>query len=214
MRSSTHPRPRLLPQIESLNGDESVVCDYHSPVKARRPRLHHPPRCARSSVPAPKQALTRAAQCLSLDPGYATTSRPGKKSRQFVSGGAAGKLLLNSKGWMGSKDHTLHQGEGCISTVRWCGSLIAWANELGVKLYDTSAHARIAFLERPPDAPKADAFPPQLSWEDEQTLIIGWADCVMVARIVRSPGARSQLLPPLTLPTERHPARAQHLPRV
>ena len=146
--------------------------------------------------------LTPAAQCLSLDPGYATASRPGKKSRQFVCGGTAGKLLLNSKGWMGSKDHTLHQGEGCISTVRWCGSLIAWANELGVKLYDTSAHARIAFLERPPDAPKADAFPPQLSWEDEQTLIIGWADCVMVARIVRGPRAFPRSAP-LTRPFRR-----------
>jgi hypothetical protein len=28
----------------------------------------------------------------------------------------------------------LHSGEGVVQTVRWSGTLIAWANELGVKV--------------------------------------------------------------------------------
>jgi len=133
-----------------------------------------------------QRRLLSPSQCLALDPGYAAASRPGKKSRQFVCGGSAGKLLLNSRGWLGSKDHLLHSGEGAVRTARWAGALIAWANDAGVKLYDSAAHARIAFLERPGgEAPRADAFPTSLAWDGEATLIIGWADCVTVARVVR-----------------------------
>ena len=124
-------------------------------------------------------------QSLSLDPGYAA-----KKSRQLACGGLAGQLVLNSKGWMGVRDHVLHSGEGPVRCVRWCGALIAWANDIGVKLYDSGAHTRIAFVDRPVGSPPPDAFPPRLVWESDKTLIIAWADCVKVARIVRAPAYR------------------------
>ena len=41
-------------------------------------------------------------------------------------------------------------GEGTIHTVKWAGSLIAWANDVGVKMYDRAAHQRITFIDRPP----------------------------------------------------------------
>ena len=144
---------------------------------------------------------------MALDPGFA-----GKKSRQFACGGAAAQLVLNSKGWMGSRDHVLHAGEGTVRCVRWCGALIAWANDLGVKLYDSGAHARIAFIDRPQGSPRPDAFPPHLAWETDKTLIIGWADCIKVARIVRTRASQPRLhvadASPFCLCTERarHPA--------
>ncbi len=53
------------------------------------------------------------------------------------------------QGWLGSKDTILHSGEGPIQAIRWSGNLIAWANDLGVKVYDTTVHQRIAYVERP-----------------------------------------------------------------
>ena len=53
------------------------------------------------------------------------------------------------QGWLGSKDAILHSGEGPIQAIKWAGTLIAWANDLGVKVHDTSVHQRIAYIERP-----------------------------------------------------------------
>ena len=43
----------------------------------------------------------------------------------------------------------LHNGEGPIHTIKWRGSFIAWANDVGVKVYDASINQRIAFIDRP-----------------------------------------------------------------
>ena len=53
------------------------------------------------------------------------------------------------QGWLGSKDAILHSGEGPIQEIKWAGTLIAWANDLGVKVHDTTVHQRIAYIERP-----------------------------------------------------------------
>lgn len=47
-------------------------------------------------------------------------------------GGLNAQLVLNGKGWMGHRTDTiLHAGEGTVHVVRWAGSLIAWANDVG-----------------------------------------------------------------------------------
>ena len=53
------------------------------------------------------------------------------------------------QGWLGSKDAVLASGEGAIQVARWSGTLVAWADEAGVKVYDTAVHQHFAFLERP-----------------------------------------------------------------
>ena len=68
--------------------------------------------------------LRRPMRCIALEPNF------GKRStRQFVSGGMAGHLILHEKGWLGHKEVTLHSGEGPIWAVEWRGTLIAWAND-------------------------------------------------------------------------------------
>jgi len=120
----------------------------------------------------------RPIKTVALDPDYAV-----KKSRQFVSGGMAGNLVLNSKGWLGSRDHVLHSGEGTIHAVKWCGSLIAWANDAGVKMYDCTENQRITYIGRPKGSPRPDLFKAHLHWATDTLLLIGWADCVKVARV-------------------------------
>jgi len=46
--------------------------------------------------------------------------------------------------------HVLHSGEGTVHVVKWRTSLIAWANDAGVKIYDTTSYQCITFIERVP----------------------------------------------------------------
>ncbi|EIW76424.1 vacuolar protein sorting-associated protein 41 [Coniophora puteana RWD-64-598 SS2] len=122
--------------------------------------------------------MKRPMRTVALEPGFAR-----KKSRAFVCGGMAGTLILREKSWFGHSETTLHSGEGPIYQVRWRDRLIVWANDLGVKLYDTASQSRIAFIDRPPDSPRADLFKCTLYWQDDSTLILGWADHIKVLRI-------------------------------
>lgn len=42
-----------------------------------------------------------------------------RKDKTFVAGGAAGKLLLNKKGWFGHDEVVLHKGEGPVTAIAW-----------------------------------------------------------------------------------------------
>lgn len=86
----------------------------------------------------------RPVKAVSLDPDFSR-----KNTRQLVSGGLAGQLTLNEKGWFGNKDIVLHAGEGPIYAIKWAATFIAWANDSGVKIYDTTTKQRITFIERP-----------------------------------------------------------------
>ncbi|KAJ7638224.1 vacuolar assembling protein VPS41 [Roridomyces roridus] len=140
--------------------------------------------------------LKRPMRSIALEPNFAK-----RTSRAFVCGGLAGNLLLYEKGWLGHKETVLHLGEGPIWQVRWRGRLIAWANDLGVKIYDTVSQARITFIDRPADSPRADLFKCTLHWQDDSTLLIAWADHIKVARVRARPRtnttAASANLPPL-----------------
>ncbi|KAF8528462.1 vacuolar assembling protein VPS41 [Hysterangium stoloniferum] len=138
--------------------------------------------------------LRRPMRTISLDPQFAKNG-----AKAFVCGGMAGTLVMHEKGWLGHKETVIHSGEGPIWTSKWRGNLIAWANDLGVKIYDRDAQVRITYIDRPPDSPRADLFKCNLFWQDDSTLLIAWADYIKVARIrarPRSTAGPSQL-PPL-----------------
>lgn len=140
--------------------------------------------------------MKRPTRTVSLEPNFAK-----KSTRAFVSGGLAGSLVLHEKGWLGHRQTVLHIGEGPIWQARWRGKLIAWANDLGVKIYDTTSQTRITFIDRPADSPRADLFKCTLHWQDDSTLLISWADHIKVARIRARPRtattSASANLPPL-----------------
>ncbi|KAG5644802.1 hypothetical protein DXG03_007624 [Asterophora parasitica] len=126
--------------------------------------------------------MKRPMRTVSLEPNFAK-----RNTRAFVCGGLAGNLILQEKGWLGHKETILHTGEGPIWQVRWRGRLIAWANDLGVKIYDYVSQTRITFIDRPADSPRADLFKCTLEWQDDSTLLIAWADHIKVARIRARP---------------------------
>ncbi|TFK47011.1 vacuolar protein sorting-associated protein 41 [Heliocybe sulcata] len=138
--------------------------------------------------------MKRPMRTVNMEPGFAK-----KSTRAFVCGGMAGSLVLHEKGWLGHKETVLHTGEGPIWSVRWRDRLIAWANDLGVKIYDTLSQSRITFIDRPPDSPRADLFKSTLHWQDNSTLLIAWADHIKVARVRARPRTANSPanLPPL-----------------
>ncbi|EKM60081.1 uncharacterized protein PHACADRAFT_206282 [Phanerochaete carnosa HHB-10118-sp] len=135
----------------------------------------------------------RPMRTVSLEPDFAKRSK-----RAFVCDGLAGNLILHEKGWLGHKETVLHTGEGPIWQARWRGRLIAWANDLGVKIYDTVSQMRIIYIDRPTDSPRADLFKCTLHWQDDSTLLIAWADQIRVCRIRARP--RSNVKPSANLP--------------
>ncbi|KZV75346.1 vacuolar protein sorting-associated protein 41 [Peniophora sp. CONT] len=140
--------------------------------------------------------LKRPMRTIALEPTFAKSG-----TRAFICGGMAGTLVMHEKGWLGHKETTLHQGEGPIWQARWRGNLIAWANDLGVKIYDTQSQTRITYVDRPTDAPRADLFKATLHWQDDSTLLIAWADMIKVARVRARPrtATPSGNLPPLVV---------------
>jgi hypothetical protein len=77
-------------------------------------------------------------------------------------------------------------------TIKWRGIFIAWANDLGVKLFDTSTQQRISYIDRPKGSPRPDMFRCRLAWKDDRTLLIGWADSVKVAVVKDNVQPRGQ----------------------
>lgn len=125
--------------------------------------------------------LKRPMRTITLEPSFGT-----RGSRAFICGGLAGTLVLHEKGWLGHKETTLHSGgEGPVWASAWRTSLIAWACDSGVRLYDTVSSMRVAYLDRPVNSPRADLFRCTLKWQDDVTLLIAWADYIKVARVRR-----------------------------
>jgi vacuolar protein sorting-associated protein 41 len=134
--------------------------------------------------------MKRQLRAIALDPQFAK-----RGTRAFVCGGMAGTLVMHEKGWLGHKESLLHSNEGTIWSIGWKGNLIAWANDLGVKIYDTYSQQRITYIERPPNSPRADLFKCTLHWEDETTLLIAWADHIKLARIRTRPAPKMAIAP-------------------
>eukprot|EP00041_Stephanoeca_diplocostata_P024167 m.605583 g.605583 ORF g.605583 m.605583 type:complete len:910 (+) comp22465_c0_seq3:156-2885(+) len=146
--------------------------------------------CIRSLYTNDSQELTfdRPVKAIAIEPDFLKS-----KKRQFVVGGLAGELILNEKGWFGNTSKkVLHAGEGPILTIKWRGIFIAWANDLGVKLFDTSTQQRISYIDRPKGSPRPDLYRCRLAWKDDRTLLIGWADSVKVAVVKDNAQPRGQ----------------------
>ncbi|KAG9442877.1 hypothetical protein H6P81_018731 [Aristolochia fimbriata] len=123
----------------------------------------------------------RPMKAVALDPDYSR-----KSSRRFVTGGLAGNLFLNMKKWLGYRDQVLHSGEGPIHSVKWRTSIVAWANDAGVKLLDMANDQRLTFIERPRGSPRPELLIPHLVWQDDSLLVIGWGTSVKIVAITSS----------------------------
>ena len=118
----------------------------------------------------------RPVRAIALDPEYAAR-------RNFATGGLAEQLVINSRGWFGSKDNVVHAGEGPVQAIAMAGPMLAWANDLGVKVYDAQHAKRVSYIERTPGAPPPQLFKCHMRWESRSELLIGWADTIKIGRV-------------------------------
>ena len=115
----------------------------------------------------------RPLRAVAIDPEYLTNGKG-----RVVSGGLAGKVVLNEKGWMGVKETVLGANEGPIMEISWFGNLIAWANDFGVRIYDVLNMRMVGIVERRANSARADLFKCRLLWQSKEVLIIGWFDLI------------------------------------
>lgn len=119
-------------------------------------------------------------------------------SRTRRAGGLAAKVVLNRRGWLTAQGSTLHAREGVIHAIAWRGPFVAWANAVGVKVMDLQRNARVSFVQKPHGCPGPDTCTCHLAWQDDETLLIGWADCIKILALKRTDEAGLQQgLPPV-----------------
>ncbi|KAK9865646.1 hypothetical protein WJX84_004897 [Apatococcus fuscideae] len=136
----------------------------------------------------------QAVQAVALDPRYGS-----RKTREFVTGGRAGQLLLNSRGWLGSRDTILHAGEGPVQAVQWAGSLLAWANNVGVKVYDMASHKQVASFPHQKSSLQGSGARCHIFWHQATTLFFARGSSIQVAKVMHSQAAGSIPDPQITL---------------
>ena len=120
-------------------------------------------------------------RAVALDPQYGR-----RRDRQFAVGGGD-KLILYERRMFRTKPTIIHEGEGPVRMVKWRGHFIAWANDLGVKVYDCISRVRISYVSREDSAPRPDIYRCYLCWKDDSTLLIGWANMVKICCIRERP---------------------------
>jgi hypothetical protein len=93
----------------------------------------------------------------------------------------------NQEAWfgIGNSNAVIHSGEGPVYTIQWLDNYIAWANDAGVRIYDTTAQQKFAFVKFE-SGRRADLFRCNLCWQkrnEDVLLFIGWADEVKIGRV-------------------------------
>jgi hypothetical protein len=130
--------------------------------------------------------------CLALDPAYVQ-----KRETALLVSFDDGRIVLSKRGWLlqrredkflpyagpvGDKD--FHGIEALV----WRGSLMAFADCSGVRLYDTETLKPIAHVDRPSGArpslyPTVSRIRPSLCFETSDSLLVAWGDCLMTLTI-------------------------------
>ncbi|KAK2079677.1 hypothetical protein QBZ16_002072 [Prototheca wickerhamii] len=147
-----------------------------------------------------KHTVGKPVTTVALDPRYAE-----RKTRDFIYGTEEGVLNHVSKGWLGNSETTLFRGQGPIHCARLSGTLLAWATNTGLRVYDTATNQRLAKLPSPKGFSWDRDGPASLFWLGGWELFVGWARRIQVLRVVtRAPSAGAAL--------PGHVARAVHVP--
>lgn len=121
----------------------------------------------------------RPVLALALEPEFGK-----KSSRQFISGGSEGSLILNAKGWFGNSQTVIHSGQGSITTASWNSTtLIAWSNEMEVNVYDVASSLKVGQVGKEKQVARGDASKCNICWTGQTEFLVGWAKSVRVVAV-------------------------------
>ncbi|XP_076655812.1 vacuolar protein sorting-associated protein light [Halictus rubicundus] len=126
-----------------------------------------------------KMNIGRLVKTIAIDPNYYKSN----SGRRFITGDD--KLVLYEKTFLSRMKLTmLCEAEGGVRSVAWIGQFVAWASDIGVRVYDLNARCSLGFIKW---TRSAEALPEHyrcnLRWSDDRTLLIGWVDIVRIFQI-------------------------------
>lgn len=80
----------------------------------------------------------------------------------------------------------LSEAEGLVSSIAWTNQFVAWASDIGVRVYDLNEKCSLGLIkwEEPKDRQLTD-FRCNLKWSNSMTLLIGWVDIIRICVIRR-----------------------------
>ncbi|CAD5234678.1 unnamed protein product [Bursaphelenchus xylophilus] len=117
--------------------------------------------------------------------------------QKFVSGGQM--LIMYEKGFLGKyKGLTLFQGldrDGFISCCSWRGSLLAFTNDTGTRVYDCTLKRMISLVQ-PSHLHEtffSSRFLPRHCWIDPVTLVIAWGSTVTICKVTSQSNEKNGL---------------------
>ena len=191
---ATGPAPASTPNLPlssaAHTAAEATVSNNGATTAATVPRPTRVPTLT-FALPSSQQQVHRISYpksfgrptCLALDPSYT-------KRQHVLVGFADGRLVYTKRGFFQRRqDSVIYQAPGSeLHAVAWRGSLVAWADDTGIRLWDPDTQTRIAHIDRPSGArpslyPTLSGVVPSLCWEASATLLVGWGDCLMQLRV-------------------------------
>ncbi|XP_023945852.1 vacuolar protein sorting-associated protein 41 homolog [Bicyclus anynana] len=123
--------------------------------------------------------LGRGVKAVALDPYYFKSG----SGRRFLTGDK--KLILYEKTFLNRLRSTvLCECEGDVQAISWHDRFVAWASEVGVRVYDLVARCSLGLIqwEKSPNHSIED-FRCNLLWSAPKTLMIGWVDTIRICVI-------------------------------
>ncbi|XP_050345808.1 vacuolar protein sorting-associated protein 41 homolog [Nymphalis io] len=123
--------------------------------------------------------LGRVVKSVALDPYYFKSG----SGRRFLTGD--NKLTLYEKTFLNRLRSTvLCECEGYVQAIAWHDRFVAWASEVGVRVYDLVARCSLGLIqwEKNPNRSIED-FRCNLLWSAPKTLMIGWVDTIRICVI-------------------------------
>ncbi|KRY66007.1 Vacuolar protein sorting-associated protein 41 -like protein [Trichinella pseudospiralis] len=127
-------------------------------------------------------ALDRPVRSIAIDPNFARTG----SGQQFVTGDRV--LVLHERSiFARNKQQLLFVGkerDGYIHRISWQDSMIAFANETGVLVFDNRAKVLITqVLRRHELTWRCELLPAHIQWFDSSSFMIAWANTLTICAI-------------------------------
>ncbi|XP_049953703.1 vacuolar protein sorting-associated protein 41 homolog isoform X1 [Schistocerca serialis cubense] len=123
--------------------------------------------------------IGRLVRCVAIDPYY---SKPGS-GRRFITGDE--RLVFHEKTFLSRiRTTVLYEAEGTVQNIKWNGQFVAWASNIGVRVYDMYGQCSLGLIKwtRNPEA-LPECYRCNLCWKTATTLLVGWVDTVRVCII-------------------------------
>lgn len=126
----------------------------------------------------------RLVKSVAIDPNYYKSG----SGRRFITGDE--RLMLHEKTFLSRLKSTfLYEAEGGVQNIEWNGQFVAWASDIGVRVYDINALCSLGLIKWTKNSlAQPSSYRCNLCWKDEKTLLVGWVAtvCICVIR-KRSP---------------------------